>query len=144
MAQMAHVVPTMIEVRYPDMRVQVVSSLESLADREYQQRVWIEKILPHPGYGDDFALAYSWLYEDLPIMDDPARFIGTILRDEVEAQVMLPLKGAIDRLHADLGYDRTDAEYLASPLWDDVVATAGRALTALRRPDPVEPAGDTP
>ena len=64
-------VPAVIKVRYPNMRLQVLSSLESLADRAYQQRVWVEGILPHPGYGDDFALAYSWLYEDLPIMDDP-------------------------------------------------------------------------
>lgn len=133
---MAELVPAVIKVGYPNMRLQVLSSLENLADRAYQQRVWVEGILPHPGYGDDFALAYGWLYEDLPIMDDPPDFIGTVLRDEVEAEAMPPLKRAIDRLHEELGYNgRTDAEYMASPLWDDVILTTGAALAAMRRPD---------
>lgn len=125
----------MSEIRYPEMRAEVLSALESLADREYQERVWIRHILPHPNYQDDFWQAYAWLFENVTVMDAPERAIGVLLRDRAEAHAMLPLREAMTRILDLLGTDRTDAEYIASPLWDDVVAAATVALDTLRRRD---------
>ena len=132
----------MNNLRYPYLRAEVVSALESLSDREYQQRVWVEHILPAPGQGDNFTMVFNSLFEDVPVVEDPMSFIGTVLRNQAEAHAMTPLKRAVDRLHEAMGYNRTDAEYLASPLWDDVVATASHALAELRRTVPGEPAPD--
>ncbi|WP_143174075.1 hypothetical protein [Streptoalloteichus hindustanus] len=38
----------MRQARYPGVRLQVLSAVESLADREHQERVWVRRELPHP------------------------------------------------------------------------------------------------
>ena len=117
-----------------DRRRTIVSAVEHLSDRNYQQHAWVEGGLPYPAQ-DSFPLAYNGLFVDIPVMDDPFAWVGDVLRDPAEARALLPLKRAVDRLHTELGYNRIEVEYLASPLWADVLATAGNALAVLRRPD---------
>lgn len=44
---------------------------------------------------------------------------------------MHPLHDALERLFDALGKERSNAEYIASPLWNDVVDAAQRALAVL-------------
>ena len=89
--------------------------------------------LPHPDYYDDFLLNLHVLYDDTTVMDDPEGAIGDILRDAREARALAPLRDALDDLlkrHPGL----TDEQYLATPEWQTVLATAGAAWAVLSRP----------
>jgi hypothetical protein len=112
------------DVRFPDMRSNVISAIYALANREHQHRVWIERTYPREGYYDDFTLNLNVLYDDTLVLDDPAATLGTVLRSQDEVVAMGTLAAAIDNLLRQEGDGKADADYMASPLWDAVVRSA--------------------
>lgn len=136
MASMENVVRTMTLVRYPFVRGDVIFSIATLADPEYQQRVWIDHIYPTENYYDAFDETIHTLYDDTGVMENPMEAIGYVLRSQAEAEAMYPLRYALDTLYDVLGIELSDAEYIASPLWDDVVDAAQRALAVLHAHTP--------
>ncbi|GAB3484593.1 SCO4402 family protein [Amycolatopsis cihanbeyliensis] len=117
-------------VRYPDMRANVVGAVRALADPEFQRRAWIRKGPPQPGFAFDFTF-YVNVLDDVRMREDPAATIGEILRNQKEVDVMKELASSLESLFHELGVERTDEEYLASPLWKPVVAAAKDALVIL-------------
>lgn len=117
-------------IRYPGVRTQVLSAVEALADREYQERVWIRHELPHPGYYDEHDLNIHILYDDAAVLPDPASAVGTVLHED-EVGPLQELEAVYGPLIDDLG-DQPDAVYLADPRWDDVVRAAARAWEVMR------------
>lgn len=120
-------------IRYPEMRAEVVEAVRALSDLEYQQRVWVRRELPHPGYHDDFRLNVHILYDDTTVFEDPATAVGDILRGEEEVRALMPLKAALDAVFAEHGTERTDEEYLGQPGWAAVLDAANKALAVLVR-----------
>ncbi|MGW1878755.1 SCO4402 family protein [Streptomyces sp. NPDC001975] len=118
-------------VEFPDMRENVISAVRALADREYQERVWIQRIYPEDGYFDDFTLNINILYDDTLVLEDPASALGTILSSQQEVAVLTVLRSALDELLEREGTNKSDAEYLASPLWSAVVDSASAAYRIL-------------
>ncbi|MFJ5643694.1 hypothetical protein [Streptomyces sp. NPDC093223] len=118
-------------VEFPDMRNSVISAVKALADTEYQDRVWIRQAYPEDGYFDDFTLNVNILYDDTLVLDDPAATLGRILSSQQEVAVLTVLASAVDDLLEREGANRSDAEYLASPLWSAVVASASAAYRIL-------------
>jgi hypothetical protein len=117
-------------IRYPGVRTQVLSAVESLADREYQERVWIRHELPHPGYYDELDLSVHTLFDDAAVLPDPASAVGTVLHAQ-EVGPLAELGAVFGPLIDDLG-DQPDAVYLADPRWDDVVRAAVKAYEVMR------------
>ncbi|WP_435812251.1 SCO4402 family protein [Streptomyces olivaceoviridis] len=120
-------------VSFPEMRGNVVSAVQALADEDYQQRVWIDREYPHEGYYDDFDMNLHILFDDTLVLEDPTAAVGTILRSKEEVEAMGALASALDALLATEGRDKTDAEYIASPLWHAVLRAASAALEALSK-----------
>jgi hypothetical protein len=117
-------------IRYPGVRVQVLSAVEALADREYQERVWIRHELPHPKYYDELKLEVHILFDDTEVCTDPMSCVGEVIHpDEVEP--LRELGVIFDALLTELG-DVTDAEYLAHPRWAELVRLAGVAWTVMQ------------
>ncbi|MCN0178240.1 SCO4402 family protein [Salinispora arenicola] len=122
---------TMSEIRFPEMRHEIVRAVKALADPAYQWSAWIRRELP-PGEYDEFTHRIHILYDDTQVLEDPDATIGAYLRSQKEANAMRCLAQAIDSLFDELGTDLSDEEYLRAPGWAAIVDAAGAALSTLR------------
>src|SRR5918992_3559287 len=122
-------------VEHPEMRANLLDVLKALADPDYQRRVWVERQYPHPGYYDDLEANINFLYDDSDISEDPHRNIGYALRNEVEARAMENLHKALSPLYDSVPPDPPDAEVIAMPEWQAVVAAARQAIRTFAEPE---------
>lgn len=122
----------MTDVKFSAMRQQTMTALAALADREYQQRVWIAREYPREGFYDDLTLNVNTLYDT--VLPDPRSRLGVVLRDKSEVARL----DELDQLLGPLVDDRRDApdqQYLSDPRWSEVVAAAASALSAMKAND---------
>ncbi|MFC5290560.1 barstar family protein [Actinokineospora guangxiensis] len=124
-------VTTVSEVRFVEMRAEIISAVHALADVEYQQRVWVRREYPHENVYDDFGTNVHILCDDTSVLENPFGAVGVFLRSAEEAEALLPLRTAMDGLLDQLGGQLEDIQYIESPLWPPVVAAAKTALVAL-------------
>src|SRR4051794_14371075 len=61
------------------MRREVMRALASLADREYQDRVWRARIYPGLDFHDDFKANIDCLFDDRAVLPDPEKRSGSVL-----------------------------------------------------------------
>ncbi|MFF2552042.1 hypothetical protein ACFVUS_13645 [Nocardia sp. NPDC058058] len=120
----------MSKVRFPYMRSAVIDAVATLADPQYQRRVWIDRILPDPALVDDLDANIHVLYDDCRVLPDPDDMIGDVLIAGDEITRLRALGAVLDPLIERLG-DSADAHYLADAHWPAVVAAARDALPAL-------------
>ncbi|MEV0366272.1 SCO4402 family protein [Nocardia fusca] len=120
-----------VNVRYPEMRTQVFSAVSALADREYQQRVWIDQIYPHENYYDDLDLNIHILYDDALVLPDPTATLGQVLANRTEVDTLRLLAERLDPIIDELG-DSPDSGYLSHPGWPSVVDAAKSAREVMR------------
>lgn len=127
----------MREIQFPSMRNEVVYALASLSDRAYQQRVWIDRIMPTPTFHDDLDLNVHILFDDTDVCLHPERWVGQVLYP-AEVEPLHDLGEVLDATIDDLG-DAPDTDYLADPRWDKVIRLARVALVTMtgRSPDQV-------
>lgn len=125
----------MIEVKFPEMRKSVIGAVKSLADRDYQRRVWVEGRYPNEQYYDDFSMNVHILFDDTVVLEDPEKYLGAILASHAEVGVMEVLADALERLLDIEGRERSDLEYMESPHWDAVVTAAETAYRELTSDD---------
>ncbi|MET7604111.1 hypothetical protein ABZU45_24885 [Streptomyces avermitilis] len=121
------------DVSFPEMRRSVLSAVLALSDEAYQRRVWIGRQYPQEGYYDDFTMNANILFDDTLVLENPASTLGTILECEEEVEVMAALAAAINDLIDSEGGQKTDAEYIVSPLWRTVVRSAAKAYDVMTR-----------
>ena len=123
------------DVKFPQLRAEMVDAVRALADHEYQWRVWIRQDLPQPDWYDDLTLNIHVLYDDTRVLEAPTETVGDVLRTTDEATALMPLAQALDTLFTRHGKHLSDEEYLATPEWSTVVVAAGTALRALTLDD---------
>lgn len=119
----------MSEIRFPEMRNEIVRAVKALADPEYQWSAWIRRELP-PGEYDEFTHRIHILYDDTQVLEDPDAAIGVYLRSQSEANAMRKLAQAIDSLFNELGTELSDEEYLRAPGWSSIVEAANAAFSS--------------
>ncbi|MCF6387911.1 hypothetical protein L2K20_13100 [Mycobacterium sp. MBM] len=122
----------MTGVKFPAMRQQTMTALAGLADREYQQRVWVAREYPREGFYDDLTLNVNTLYD--MVLPDPQARLGVVLLNETEVALLSALEQVLGPLVDDLR-DAPDQQYLSDPRWNDVVNAAGSALSAMKAND---------
>jgi hypothetical protein len=125
--KMEHTVSSM---RFPEMRAEIIGAVRALADRDYQERVWINKIFPHDNFYDDFSMRVHILYDDTNVMSNPSEAVGTFIYEN-EVASFRELDRSLSPLIDDLD-DAEDAVYLADPRWPQVVQAAKDALQILQ------------
>ncbi|MGC4760883.1 SCO4402 family protein [Micromonospora trifolii] len=120
----------MSEVRFPDLRNEIVRAVKALADPAYQWSAWVRRELP-PGRYDEFTHRIHILYDDTAVLEDPNAAIGIYLRSQEEADAMRNLAQTLDVLFDECGMELPDEAYLRAPGWPAVVQAANRALSTL-------------
>lgn len=121
------------QIRFPEMRTEVVLAVRSLSDPDYQQRVWIRGEYPRENFHDNFTENVHVLFDDVVVLPDPQVGVGAVLYpDEVDA--MKALGEVLDPLIDELG-NVDDAAYLAHPKWAEVVHRAKNAYQVLHAND---------
>lgn len=122
-------------VQHARMRANLLDVLNALADPDHQRRVWVERRYPQPGYYDDLDTNVSFLYDDSDIAEDPHRNIGYALRNEAEARAIENLHKVLGPLYDSLPADANDADVIAMPEWQAVVAAARQAIHTFAAPE---------
>ena len=118
-------------VKYPKMREELLETLRSLADREYQHKVWLEGDYPPEIECDSFDEVVHFIYDDTVLAENPDAAIGVIIEDKKEARLISAVCQAIDLVFEALGTGVSDEEYIKSTEWTAVVEAAFRALQVM-------------
>ncbi|WP_194166551.1 SCO4402 family protein [Mycolicibacterium sp. P9-22] len=105
------------------MRQQTVTALTALADRDYPQRVWIDREYPREGFYDDLTLNVNTLYD--MVLPDPQARLGVVLLSESEVALLTALEQVLGPLVDDL----RDAPAPAVPVGSAV--ECGRACRSI-------------
>ncbi len=120
------------EVRNPDIRKEIMLTLQHLSDPEYQQRVWIDRKFPTPSYYSDFLMAMHMLYDDTGLARNPYSEIGLTLKDETEARLIQIVIEALEEVFGETGDEDFEVVRTASS-WPNVIdaaATTWKAMSA--------------
>jgi hypothetical protein len=118
----------MKNIKYPEMRKELISCLESLSDIEYQQRVWVKKESFRDVEHDDFDCSVHFLYDDTDLASDPKSTIGLILCNDDEARKITDLVHEIDIIFDKYGTKLSDENYISLAEWKNVISKANEAL----------------
>lgn len=114
----------MIDVKYPEMRTELIEHLKALSNTDYQQRVWVLGESDGATVHDEFDYAVHYLYDDTRLAKDPASTIGSILRSAEEADKVSKLVEVIEVIFRQYGKKLSDAEYIQFPEWAAVLKAA--------------------
>ncbi len=128
-------------IQHPWRREELFYYLELLADVAVARRTWVEQNFPAGVQHDCFDFAVNFLFDDTALADAPEKTIGFILEDEIEMHAVTAVIQAIDYVLKIHGTKLTDAQYLNTPEWTQVMETAQVALAILRK-TPVNVTGD--
>jgi hypothetical protein len=118
-------------VKYPKMREELLETLRTLADREYQNKVWLERDYSLGIEYDSFDEVVHFLYDDTVLAENPNAAIGLIIKNEKEVCLIQAVCRAIDKVFEALGLDKSDQEYINSDEWETVVSAASCALDVM-------------
>ncbi len=121
-------------VLYPNMREELINAMRTLSDVEYQQRAWIEHIFPVGIQYDEFSISLN-IIEDVGFFEKTEPKIGGVIENLQELIAVERVAYAIEYMFNCRGNNRTDAEYMADPLWSVVVGRAAKALKILSLSD---------
>lgn len=119
------------KIKYPAMRRELVSTLESLSDVDYQKKVWGNYL--NDGRYDDFDLSIHFIYDDTKLSDDPNLTVGLFLYSEEEAKTMREVVSSLDALFDQYGLKLSDQEYICKPEWSRVLTSSKNALKMIGR-----------
>lgn len=114
------------------MRDRLVDALEGLADRNYQQRVWIDRRLPNDVDDDGFDYVVHFLFDDTELSRDIEGCVGWFLKEE-EVEPVRRVVSLVDAVIDRVGVGASDAEYVDSPYWPEIVSAAAQALGVVKR-----------
>ena len=132
MADLEDVVcPVSRTVAYPSMRAEVAVALASLADIEHQVDAWLHRADPPSNY-DSLDMVVHVLYDDMAVLPDPEKRVGTVVHEGDEVRALLALDQVLGPVLARLG-NTQERVYLGVSEWPEVARRAGVALAAMVR-----------
>lgn len=121
-----------ITLKYPEMREELLHAIHSLANAEYQLKVWVNQE-SQPGIEYDcFDFVVHFIYDDSELAEDPEGAIGLLVKNAQEVQLIKDVVRAINRFFDALGMEATDEEYISRREWPDVLETASQAWHVMK------------
>lgn len=120
-----------LNFKYPQMRDELLETMRTLSDLEYQWSAWVNHNFPPGVQHDEFDYAVHFLYDDSSLAEAPERAIGLFVKDQHEVHLIKAVISALDQVFDALGMECTDEQYISSPLWAEVLRTASEASHAM-------------
>lgn len=114
------------QVKYPEMREELIDYIHGLGDEKYQYQAWVEDNRPSGGH-DELDYAIHFLYDDTDLADDPESMIGWVLTGKDESDVIASLVSALNAVFDKYGTELADKEYIAKKEWVSVIDAAKKA-----------------
>ena len=115
-------------LRYPNIRSDLLLFLEELSDVEYQSNYVISSNTAHDKF--DIDEIYHFFFDDTDLVINAEGCIGQILFDIDEVKLVSEVTEILKKILEDLG-DSGNDEYTSHPYWRNVVDKASLALRKL-------------
>lgn len=112
------------EIKFPDIRVNLIAYVNSLSDMQYQKQFWGKKDPENPEFYDDFDESIHFLYDSTDIASDPESWIGLALKNTTEANLISNLDKSLNELFEKHGTDLKDEEYMQMKEWEFITGNA--------------------
>jgi hypothetical protein len=114
------------------MRAEVIGALASLADQDYQRRVWLNHALRPGEPVNSLSDVVHALYDDMVVLPDPRSSLGTVLIEGDEIDRLVDLNAILDPLLDK--YAIADIHrMMLDETWDLITQRAARTLFAMIR-----------
>ena len=111
-------------IKYPWMREQLIGSIETLSDIDYQRKAWVQHEFPEGVEWDDLDLHFKFLFDGPDIYDYLDESIGDILKNETELKAVKEMLNEMMNIFKEYGTELTDEEYINLPEWQEVIEKA--------------------
>lgn len=118
-------------LKHPDVRANLLWFLDSLRDRDYQEKCWIGRECPSGVVYDSFDMAVSFLFDDNDFNSAPEKQIGYSLYSVREADLIYRLCKQIDAILLEHGVGHADLYYIQLPEWKNVLDLASKCYQHL-------------
>lgn len=115
----------------PGRRATLLDCLHALADVEHQRDVWLGR-RPQPGIEESFDTVIHFFFDDTELARNSGEEIGICLKSSSEADAVTTVTRALDALLEKHGLALTDAQYIATADWPQIVVVAQRALSQMQ------------
>jgi len=117
------------KLEQPNKRLELVSLLSELADKEAQERLWIR----HEDYPNSSGIdeIFHFIFDDTDIGDEPKSLIGIVFLNEQEAYELETLSALLSRMLNRLG-NMSSEYYMRDDEWPLVMSQAMSALQRLQ------------
>lgn len=119
------------EMKYQNMRNELIGYLEGLSDKQYQLDCWVNNKCPNGIEHDEFDYAVHFLFDDTSCAEKLENLIGIFLRNKEEAEAVRTVCENIDLLLNKYGCEKTDLEYIQTSEWVDVLVSSKAVLDIL-------------
>ena len=120
-------------IKYPEMRRELISCLESLSDFEYQKKCWLEGICPPNVEEDCFDFSVHFIFDETTLCENSSEYIGVLLYDEKEAEVVKQVADSIGIIFEKYGTELSDMEYIGLDEWSEVLRSSRNALRLINK-----------
>lgn len=111
------------------LRLSLLAFLRELSDENFQR----DKSSP-PEKQFDIDEVFHFFFDDTDLASSPVGYIGDVLFDNKEANVVARVVGSLDEVFSQLKDKATDS-YISSSLWGEVVGCASIAYAELQLGD---------
>lgn len=111
------------------MRDDLISCLKDLSDGEYQRLCWVERRCPEGREYDNIQIVIRFMLDDTWFLLRPEDEVGRTVDTIDQAKAVQIVSRLLDNLEVD--FSASAQQYMASPSWNDVVASAKEAFSKL-------------
>ncbi len=113
-----------MELKYPNMREELVDYLSGLSDLDYQRNVWVAGKSPPGIVHDELDYAIHFIFDDTCLAKNFSSEIGDILFNQEEADAVDALVDALNYIFGKYGLNLTDSGYIEKPERTSVLQAA--------------------
>ncbi|RWD44533.1 hypothetical protein [Mesorhizobium sp.] len=111
------------------MRDDLISCLRDLSDAEYQRLCWVERRCPEGREYDNIQIVMRFMLDDTWFLFRPEDEVGRTVDTIDQAKSVQTVSRLLYDL--DVDFSASAQQYMSSPSWNDVVASAKEALFKL-------------
>jgi hypothetical protein len=122
-------------IKFPEMRNELIEYLKDLSDLHYQRQCWLNQNCPDGVEYDELDYSVHFLFDDTDLASDARGYIGVILRNQQEAEVVTEVCLQLSDIFKKYGTEMSDAQYLECPEWAMVLSTAKTAFLVMSESD---------